>query len=124
VHVGFGFPHRDLTRHLAHHNPDTLFWTGDQIYEPVGGFGVIQSRSPELIDSAMLDFLRKWSIFGWAVRDLTREIPSVCMTDDHDMYHGNIWGCGGRPTNPASATSTAGQGTVTYSNYAAQDSGR
>jgi alkaline phosphatase D len=119
----FGFPHRDLTRHLAHHNPDILLWTGDQIYEPVGGFGVIQSRSPELIGSAMLDFLRKWFIFGWAVRDLTREIPSVCMTDDHDMYHGNIWGCGGRPTNPASSASTAGQDTVKYSNYAAQDSG-
>lgn len=119
----FGFPHTDFTKHLAHHKSDILFWTGDQIYEPVGGFGAIQSRAPDLIVPAMVDFLRKWFIFGWAVRDLTRDIPSVCMTDDHDMYHGNIWGCGGRPANPAAVGETARQDTVKYSNYAAQDSG-
>lgn len=108
----FGFPHTDFTKHLAWHNPDILFWTGDQIYEPVGGYGMIESRDPALLEPALLDFLRKWYIFGWAVGDLTRQIPSVCMTDDHDMYHGNIWGCGGRPTNPA-----LGEG------MAAQDSG-
>ncbi len=96
-----GFPHSDFTTHLAYHKPELLFWTGDQIYESVGGYGVLESRAPGLLEPAMLDFLRKWYIFGWAVGDLTREIPSVCMTDDHDMYHGNIWGCGGRPTNPA-----------------------
>jgi hypothetical protein len=97
----FGFPHEDFTKHLAYHKPEILFWTGDQIYEPVGGYGVIESRAPDALEPAMLDFLRKWFIFGWATGGLTREIPSVCMTDDHDMYHGNIWGCGGRPTNPA-----------------------
>jgi hypothetical protein len=45
------------------------------------------------------------------------------MTDDHDMYHGNIWGCGGRPTNPALGDGPAKQDTVKYSRYAAQDSG-
>lgn len=109
----FGFPHSDFTRHLAHHQPDILLWTGDQIYEPVGGFGVIETRDPSRLEPAMFDFLRKWYIFGWAVRDLTRDIPSVCMTDDHDMFHGNIWGCGGRPTNPA----------LGEQGYAAQDSG-
>jgi hypothetical protein len=33
----------------------------------------------------MLDSLRKWYVFGWSVGGLPREIPSVCMTDDHDM---------------------------------------
>jgi alkaline phosphatase D len=97
----YGFPHVDFTNHLAHHQPDLLFWTGDQIYESVGGFGSVQTREPDQLETAMLDFLRKWYVFGWAVGKLTREIPSVCMTDDHDMFHGNIWGCGGRPTNPA-----------------------
>ncbi|MFP5210024.1 MAG: twin-arginine translocation pathway signal protein [Acidobacteriota bacterium] len=109
----FGFPHDDFTSHLAFHKPDLLFWTGDQIYEPVGGFGVLETRAPNMIEPAMHDFLRKWFIFGWAVGGLTREIPSVCMTDDHDMYHGNIWGCGGRPTNPAAG----------MNGYAGQDSG-
>lgn len=110
----FGFPHSDFCAHLAHHRPDLLLWTGDQIYEPVGGFGVIESRSPELIEPAMLDFLRKWYIFGWAAGGLTRSIPSVCMTDDHDMFHGNIWGCGGRPTNPAARTTFAIQDSGGY----------
>ncbi len=121
----FGFPHTDFAKNLAYHKPDILFWTGDQIYEPVGGFGEIESRAPDLIQPAMYDFLRKWFVFGWAVRDLTRDIPSVCMTDDHDMYHGNIWGCGGRPTNPALGYTAAQPGTVVYKGdaYAAQDSG-
>lgn len=95
-----GFPHSEFTRHLAWHRPDVLLWTGDQVYEPVGGFGVMETRDPELLIPSMLDYLRKWYIFGWATRDLTRDIPSVCMVDDHDMFHGNIWGCGGRPTAP------------------------
>ena len=115
----FGFPHTDFTSHLAYHKPDVLLWTGDQIYEAVGGFGVIESRRPDLIEPAIHDFLRKWFIFGWAVGDLTREIPSVCMTDDHDMYHGNIWGCGGRPTNPGSGEGVARNG----ARDAEQDSG-
>ena len=121
----FGFPATDFTKNLAYHKPDILFWTGDQVYEPVGGFGVIESRVPDLIQPAMLDFLRKWFIFGWTVRDLTREIPSVCLTDDHDMYHGNIWGCGGRPTNPAFGYTFAQTGAVVYKGdvKAAQDSG-
>lgn len=102
-----GFPHSDLVKNIGWHKPDLLLWTGDQVYEPVGGFGVIESRAPDMIEPAMEDFLRKWFIFGWATRELNRDTPAVCMTDDHDMYQGNIWGCGGRPTNPASSYSAA-----------------
>lgn len=121
----YGFPHTDFTTNLSHHKPDILLWTGDQIYEPVGGYGAIESRSPELVVPAMHDFQRKWFIFGWSMQDLLRNIPSVCMTDDHDMFHGNIWGCGGRPTNPALGTGAAAVGTVRYGDkeYAIQDSG-
>jgi hypothetical protein len=118
-----GFPHTDFTTNLAYHKPDILFWTGDQIYEPVGGFGVLVSRAPDLIETTILDFLRKWFIFGWAVGDLTREIPSACMTDDHDMYHGNIWGCGGRPTNPALADKEIAADNAVGVNEAEDDSG-
>ena len=44
----------------------------------------------------MLDYLRKWFLFGWEFRDLLRDTPSVCLPDDHDVYHGNVWGAGGR----------------------------
>lgn len=121
----FGFPHTDFTSHLAKQKPDILLWTGDQVYEPVGGYGAIESRVPDLVVPAMHDYQRKWFIFGWSVRDLTRDIPSVCMTDDHDMFHGNIWGCGGRPTNPALGQGAAAEGTVRYGDkeFAIQDSG-
>ncbi|MGC8549128.1 MAG: alkaline phosphatase D family protein [Acidobacteriaceae bacterium] len=121
----FGFPHTDFTRHLAAQNPDILLWTGDQVYEPVGGYGAIESRVDDLIVPAMHDYQRKWFIFGWSARDLLKDIPSTCQTDDHDMFHGNIWGCGGRPTNPALGQGAAKVGTVRYGakEFAIQDSG-
>ncbi|MCS7025295.1 MAG: alkaline phosphatase D family protein [Bryobacteraceae bacterium] len=87
-----GFPHSEITRALKHHNPDILFFTGDQIYERVGGYG----NQLEPIEQATLDYLRKWYIFGWAFGDLFRDIPVVTLPDDHDVYHGNIWGAGGK----------------------------
>ena len=87
-----GFPHADVVRGLKHFKPDVLLFTGDQIYERVGGFGI--QRGP--LETASFDYLRKWFIFGWAFRDVTRDTPSVCMPDDHDVYHGNVWGAGGR----------------------------
>jgi alkaline phosphatase D len=30
---------------------------------------------------------------------MTKDIPSVCIPDDHDVYQGNLWGAGGRRTN-------------------------
>ncbi len=87
-----GFPHADIVKHVSAHRPDLLVFTGDQIYEPVGGFGV--QRAP--LEAAVLDYLRKWYIFGWEYRDLLRNIPSVALPDDHDVYHGNLWGAGGR----------------------------
>ncbi len=83
----FGFPHNDFTNNLAHHKPDILLWTGDPIYERVGGYGVIESRAPDLIQLALLDFLRKWFLFGSAVRDLTREIPSRRLAFPGDGLH-------------------------------------
>lgn len=86
----FWYPHTDLTDALRYHDPDLLFFSGDQIYE--GGLeGVV--RSP--LDEAALDYLGHWYRFVWAFRDLTRERPTVTIPDDHDMYHGNIWGNGG-----------------------------
>ena len=29
-----------------------------------------------------------------------KEIPAVAIPDDHDVYQGNIWGAGGRHTEP------------------------
>jgi alkaline phosphatase D len=87
-----GFPNNEIVRHVMAHQPDLLVFTGDQIYEPVGGFG-IQTTPFEM---ACLDYLRKWYLYGWAYRDMLRDIPSVSIPDDHDVYQGNIWGAGGK----------------------------
>lgn len=87
-----GFPHNEITRALKHHKPDILFFTGDQIYERVGGYGI----QMEPVEQATLDYLRKWYIYGWGFADLLRDIPMAALPDDHDVYHGNIWGAGGK----------------------------
>jgi len=89
-----GFPNTDIFEGVKYHDPDLLFFSGDQIYEGVGGYGV--QRAP--LEKASIDYLRKWYLFGWAYGDLLRNRPSIAIPDDHDVYHGNIWGAGGIAT--------------------------
>ncbi|MBR9998729.1 MAG: alkaline phosphatase D family protein, partial [Cyclobacteriaceae bacterium] len=84
------FPHEDLTARVAMHEPDFLFYSGDQLYE---GSPSPPDRSGG--ESSMLDYLYKWYLWCWAHRDLTRNTPSVSIPDDHDVFHGNLWGDGG-----------------------------
>ncbi len=84
------FPHEDLTTKVAMHNPDFLFYSGDQLYE---GSPSRPDRSG--MPSSTIDYLYKWYLWCWAHRDLTRDIPSVAIPDDHDVYHGNLWGAWG-----------------------------
>lgn len=88
----YGFPDAEVPRHVSLHNPDVAVFLGDQFYEANGGFG-IQTSPPE---KARLDYLRKWYMFGWSYREIFRHIPCAIIPDDHDVYHGNVWGDGGR----------------------------
>ncbi|GAB4110777.1 MAG: hypothetical protein Kow001_11780 [Acidobacteriota bacterium] len=88
-----GFPNNEIVAHVSAHNPDLLFFSGDQIYERVGGYGF--QREP--IEKSILDYLRKWYLYGWEYRELLRRLPTVSIPDDHDVYQGNLWGEGGRP---------------------------
>ncbi|MCD6354987.1 MAG: alkaline phosphatase D family protein, partial [Prolixibacteraceae bacterium] len=87
-----GFPNNDLWSNVKKHHPDLLFFSGDQIYERVAGYGL--QTSP--VDIGILDYLRKWYIFGWEYGDLLRKLPSISIPDDHDVLHGNVWGAGGK----------------------------
>jgi len=89
-HTRLFFPHEDLTAHVTLHHPDFLFYSGDQLYE---GSPSPPDRSGG--KSSMLDYLYKWYLWCWAHRDLTRSTPSVSIPDDHDVFHGNLWGDGG-----------------------------
>ena len=100
-----GFPNSDIFSQVEYHNPDVLFFSGDQIYESVGGYGT--QRFPT--EKAMLDYLRKWYVYGWAYRDLMKDRPTVSITDDHDVYHGNIWGEGGKHSPTKRRSGSAGQ---------------
>jgi hypothetical protein len=88
---GMWFPHADLVERVRKHDPDVLFFAGDQIYE---------GASPSFADRKKIydDYLYKWYLWCWAYRDLTRDIPCVVIPDDHDVYQGNLWGHGGRAT--------------------------
>lgn len=87
-----GFPHADIVKNVSYFRPDLLVFTGDNIYERVGEYGI--QREP--VEVAILDYLRKWYLFGWEYRELLRDTPAVVIPDDHDVYHGNLWGAGGR----------------------------
>jgi len=97
---GVWFPHSDIVRHVAAHEPDFLFFSGDQVYE---------GASPTAPDRQhpYLDYLYRWYLWHWAFGDLTRRLPSVSIPDDHDVYHGNVWGAGGIPTPPGLTGSAA-----------------
>jgi alkaline phosphatase D len=104
-----GFPHLGIARNLRHLRPDILFFTGDQLYERSGDYGN-QMEPPA---AARLDYLRKWFLFGWSWGEFTRNTPCICLPDDHDVYHGNLWGCGGRRAERA-ATAQAWQDSGGY----------
>jgi hypothetical protein len=84
----FGFPYTPLVKSLTKLNPDILYFSGDQIYEGNGGYGI--KRGPA--DVATLNYLGKYYMFGWAFGDLMRDRPTICTPDDHDVFHGNLWG--------------------------------
>jgi hypothetical protein len=87
--TGTWFPHADIVADIEQQKPDLLFFSGDQVYE---------SASPSFPDNRArnLDYLYKWYIYMWAFRDLTCDLPTVCIPDDHDVFQGNFWGQGGR----------------------------
>lgn len=87
----FAFPNTACVASVAKLDPDLLAFTGDQYYEASGGFAVDRSGG----ESSLLDVLRKWMLHGWTWRELLKDRPAVSLPDDHDVYHGNLWGAGG-----------------------------
>jgi len=92
----YAFPYAPVADNVAALAPDLLLFSGDQLYENHGGFGLI--RWPA--EAAILNYLRKYYQFGWAFRDAMRHAPTVCLPDDHDVFQGNLWGEAGAPMPP------------------------
>jgi hypothetical protein len=63
----------ELVENIRKQDPDLLFFAGDQSY---------------LHD----EHTYGWLQFGEHYGDLMKDRPTVCITDDHDVGHGNLWG--------------------------------
>lgn len=64
-------------RNVRHHDPDLLFFAGDQSYDHK-------------------EHTAAWLKFGTQFRDIIRDRPCITIPDDHDIGQGNIWGEGGK----------------------------
>ncbi|WP_041525038.1 alkaline phosphatase D family protein, partial [Gilvimarinus agarilyticus] len=87
----YAFPYEPVANNVKAFQPELILFSGDQIYENHGGFGVV--RFPA--QAAILNYLRKFYQFGWAFGDSMRNAPTICLPDDHDVLQGNLWGEGG-----------------------------
>ena len=69
----------DIIENIKKLQPDLLFFAGDQVYD----------HSEHLL---------YWLQFGREFGEITRNIPTICIVDDHDVGQANIWGEGGKTT--------------------------
>lgn len=74
---------------LQHHDPDLLFFAGDQNYTH---------------DEATYGWLQ----FGVQFAEVMKDRPTVCITDDHDIGHGNLWGESGKASAGLSGAADGG----------------
>jgi hypothetical protein len=112
------FPHEDMTSKVLVHRPDMLIFTGDNVYEG-------RPTPPDLSneENTALDYLYKWFMFLWAHGEMTRKIPAVTIPDDHDVYHGNIWGSSGKKAPPRPRGGIYPEHYRGHENYWQQDQG-
>jgi len=66
----------EIVSRLLQQDPDLLFFAGDQTYHHT-------------------EHTAGWLEFGLQFRDVMRDRPTVCIPDDHDVGHPNLWGEGG-----------------------------
>jgi hypothetical protein len=75
----------EIVNRLLPQDPDLLFFAGDQTYHHT-------------------EHTAGWLEFGLQFRDVMRDRPTVCIPDDHDVGHPNLWGeSGGHSTHSGGA---------------------
>lgn len=90
---GYMFPLSSMVKQVYQQKPDLVYFAGDQMYYRTAGFSMEQYAKTHI---SMLDFLRRWYLFGWTWRQLLQNTPSIILPDDHDVFQGNLFGDGGR----------------------------
>ena len=77
-------PRPKMIENLKKHDPDVLFFAGDQTYNHT-------------------QHTNGWLQFGIQFREVMKDRPTITIPDDHDVGHGNLWGEGGIKSKVASA---------------------
>jgi hypothetical protein len=67
----------EMIDNLRMQDPDLLFFAGDQTYRHT-------------------EHTAGWIEFGLQFRDIIRDRPTICIPDDHDVGHPNLWGENGK----------------------------
>lgn len=67
----------EIIDNLKAQNPDVLFFAGDQTYRHT-------------------EHTAGWIEFGLQFREIMRDRPTICIPDDHDVGHQNLWGENGK----------------------------
>ena len=67
----------EILDNLVRQNPDLLFFAGDQTYRHT-------------------EHTAGWIEFGLQFRDVMKDRPTICIPDDHDVGHPNLWGEDGK----------------------------
>jgi len=88
-----GLPDAELVANVSAQNPDLISFHGGQIDDQNGGYGQIYDHRPG--DRAIICYLRKYALHGWAWRELLRSTPSLTLPGDHDVFHRKLWGANG-----------------------------
>ena len=100
----YAFPYEPVANNLVKLDLDRLYFSGDQLYENHGGYGIIRDDA----ELAILNYLRKFYQHGWSFRHAMKDRPTLCLPDDHDVFQGNIWGEGGEKMTSGSTSSKGG----------------
>ena len=98
-HKDIAWPWREAIAELISHDPDMVFFSGDQIYENDYGSPMFRAQTPEEVPQGMKNYLEKYRKFGEAFRELMRNRPTIMITDDHDVFSNDLWGKGGLRMN-------------------------
>lgn len=69
---------KDVVENINKIDPDILLFTGDQVYPHN-------------------KHTKYWLEFGETFGEMIKIRPTICLPDDHDVGHPNLWGAGGRP---------------------------
>ena len=94
-HKDIAWPWKNAIAEVIAHDPDLVFFSGDQIYENDYGSPMFRAQTAAEVPEGMKNYLEKYRKFGAAFRELMRDRPTIMITDDHDVFANDLWGRGG-----------------------------